>query len=114
MVGTDDADAVEAALWNQEAGQAFSSPSPRAPRPHWQSCFERVAGEELKGGRCHVMLEVEPLRVLPLVGLRGGDIHILVSPMPVEVDASEALRGHRPVLHHDQGDGEEVFPELEV
>jgi hypothetical protein len=61
-----------------------------------------------------VVLDVEPLRVPPFIGLRGGNGHVLVGSGSVDVNSSAAYPGHQPVPLLDQRDGEEVPPELEV
>ena len=64
-----------------------------------------------------VVVQVEPIRVPPLVG--SGELagHVLGRPLPSEVDA-HASHWHWGLLASllilDQGDGEEISLELEV
>jgi hypothetical protein len=61
-----------------------------------------------------MVLDVEPPLMPPLVGLRGGEGHVLMGPESVKMDSSAAYRGHQPILLLDQGDSEEVPPKLDV
>ena len=74
-----------------------------------------MPGEDRQG--CdRVILQVEPMRVPPLVGSRKLAWYVLGHPLPPEVDARASHWHHgllASLLLH-QGDGEEISLELEV
>ena len=86
------------------------------PWPHRRRLFDQAPSEDRQRGG-GVVLQVEPLRVPPLIGSRQLARHVLGCPLPQEVDA-RASHQHQDllasVLLPVQGDGEEVPPQLEV
>jgi hypothetical protein len=118
MISPDDYSAAEAMALQvrdgtKERGKPLLFLVYRPPRPRRRSCRNRTAGEERERGGI-LVLDVEPPRVPPFVGLHGGDGQVLLGPRPAKMDSSTSYRGRRSVSFLDQGDGEEVPLELEV
>jgi hypothetical protein len=91
------------------------TPAPQRPWPfrYGQSRRNCTGSEERERGSV-VVLDVEPPQVPPYVGLCGGDGHVFIGPRPAEMDPGSSYQGHRPVPLLDQGDSEEVPPQLKV
>jgi hypothetical protein len=59
-----------------------------------------------------VILDVEPPRMPPFDGFRGGDDHVLMGSRSVKVDSGAAYQSRQTVLLLHQGDDKEIPPEL--
>jgi hypothetical protein len=56
-----------------------------------------MASEEWETGGV-IVLDVEPLRVPPFVGLHGGDGHVLLGTGLAEIDPGAPYWGHQSIL----------------
>ena len=103
-----------AAIWSRIFFLSFF----RMPPPLLRGLFDQAPSElQQKGGG--IILEVEPLRVPPLVGRREPNGRVLADPIVLKLDA-DAPHRHVQLLPAAllplliEVDGEEIPPQVEV
>ena len=84
--------------------------------PRFWGLFDEATGERWQGGGC-VVLDVEPMRMPPLIGGRQTHRRVFVYSVVAQLNAGAFHRHAQLVLLLpllQNGDGEEVPPQIEV